>query len=292
MDFVCEDLPQYGLPLVPPTAPDYPALLNDIQRRLGQMVNAADQPTSAILLNKSARSIASLTVVWRFETAGGRSFRHAYSMLSKPALLLPFSELPQSLKIRAYWDTILSGSKRYLAESGIAGFNTDVRPPASDEQWSEDGGGGVGSVSGWGTWNGAHTPAGDPVERIVLVLDGVFFQDGGFVGPNREKLFEQTVTDAQAHQLIGRIARDGHNKGTDPAQILAQIEKTTGPAPQSPGPIGPNPTVDDFRQWALEKLAFEFHIYRTLGKMTAERVVYTTMAWTDAVVPNFRRARM
>jgi len=285
MDFVCEDLPQYGLPLAPPTAPDYPALLDDIQR-LGQSVNAGDRPTSAILLNKSSQSIASLTVVWRFETAGGRSFRHAYGMLSKPALLLPFGESAPSLKIHAYCDTILSGSKRYLAESGIAGFNTDVRPPASDEQWPEDAGG-TGNVSGWETWSGARTPAGDPVERIVLVLDGVFFQDGGFVGPNREKLFEKTIGDAEAHPLVGKIARDGHNKGADPAQILAQIEKATGPEPESFDPVGPNPTVDDLRQWELQKIAYEFSHGRKV--LSAEQLVYATMLWTDAVVPNFRR---
>jgi len=30
----------------------------------------------------------------------------------------------------------------------------------------------------------------------------VFFLDGEFVGPNAERLFEQTVADAQAHLLI------------------------------------------------------------------------------------------
>src|SRR5690242_6622236 len=104
VNFLCEDLPRYGLVLVPPSAEDYNALLADIQRRVNEPAEGSppfpekfrphiipeDRPTSAILLNRSAKTIAGLQAVWRFETEAGRTFRRSRAMLSPHGLLLPF----------------------------------------------------------------------------------------------------------------------------------------------------------------------------------------------------------
>lgn len=300
MDFFCEDLPQHGLVLVPSASPDYAPLLADIQRRLHQPVDGSppipeqfrpriseqDRPTSAILLNQNRKAVAALRVLWRFETITGRSYRHSQGMLSAQTLLLPFGMPENFLRLSRYWGIILPGSKRYLAESGMVGDNTDVRPPAPDERWPS--GGGVQSGRA-----GARMSGGEPVKQITLVLDGVFFLDGEFVGPNREKLFEQTVADAEAHILVARIARDGHNKGVGPPQILADIAKATGPAPERPsmppGLRSPDVTAEEFRQWALQQLAYQFANQRNVPQFTDERIVYMIMSWTETVLPHFRK---
>lgn len=51
------------------------------------------------------------------------------------------------------------------------------------------------------------------IRQVTLVLDGVFFLDDEFVGPDVEKMFEQTVADAEAHRIVARIAKDGHYRG-------------------------------------------------------------------------------
>jgi len=298
MEFQCEDLPQYGLSLVPSSSADYDALLSDIQQRLDHPVDGSppiperhrptiadsDRETSAILINRSKKAIAGLEVVWRYDAAAGGSYRHASEMLSGQGLLLPFGMSAKSLKLNGYWQVILPGSKRYLGGGKMVGDNTDVRPPGPDEKFQGGGfgGGGGGSSSGRG-----------PVRQVTLVLDGVFFADGEFVGPNREGLWERTVSDAQAHIEVAKIARNGHDNGVPPDQTLAAVAQLTGPAPEHlplpPGFRGTGASLEEYRQWALQKLAFQIAMSRRFPNYSDEREVYMLMGWTETVLPQFWR---
>jgi hypothetical protein len=302
MEFRCEDLPQYGLRLAGPSSPDYAAALADLRRHSDQPVSGSpprpeqfrthisqeDSSTSAILFNQSKKTIAALQVVWRFETITGHTPRHSRHLLSPQVLLLPFGNPPGSLKVLGYWHAILPGSKRYLSQSGMVGDNTDVRPPAPEERWP-----GKGGIFGIGRSGGMNLR--DPVTQITLSLDGVFFLDGEFVGPNREGLFEETVAVAEAHMLVGKIAREGHDSGRPAAQILAEIEKTTGPAPEefhgSPGALQNGAKPEEFRQWALQQLAEQFAQEREFPHYSDENQVIGIMGWTETVLPHFRKAR-
>ena len=93
--------------------------------------------------------------------------------------------------------------------------------------------------------------------------------------------------------LIAKIAREGHNNGVDPTQILVDIAKATGPAPETPpGPPGfrnPNVTAEDFNRWALQGLAYQFAMQRRVPQFTDERTVYVIISWTETVLPHFRQ---
>jgi len=299
VNFACEDLPRHGVVLVPPSAPEYDTLFAEIQRRANVPQDGSppfperirprivpdDRPTSAILLNGSLKSIVGLQAVWRFETETGRTFRHSRGMLSPKNILLPFHRRDESaMKLANYWQTIFPGSKRYIGESGLVGDNTDVRPPADDEKWRA---GIIGSGGGGGD-------SRDPIRQVTLVLDGVFFVDGEFVGPDDGKMFEQTVADAEAHRVLARIAQDGHHKGLSAAEILAEIEKTTGAAPGRP-PLPPNlgnqaATREDFRTAALQAIAYQFGMRRKIPQgSNDEQVVFAIISWNDVVLPSFRK---
>jgi hypothetical protein len=300
VNFQCQDLARYGVVLVPPGTEEYDRLLAEIQRRANAPLDGSpplperfrpriipeERPTSAILLNRSVKPIAGLQVVWRFETETGRTFRHSRGMLSSNTLLLPFRPQNESAtKLYTYWQTIFPGSKRYVAESGLVGDNTDVRPPADDEKWR----GGIGGGGGGGGGNSR-----DPIRQVTLVLDGVFFLDGEFVGPDGEKMFEQTVADAEAHRIVARIAQDGHYKGLSAADILSEIEKTTGVAPDRP-PMpanmrNPAASDEDFRAAALQAIAFELRMRRRLPQgSNDEQAVFAIISWNDVVLPKFRK---
>jgi hypothetical protein len=173
-------------------------LLADIQYRLDNPVTGSpqipetmrarisdeDREVSAILLNRSRNGIAAIQQVWTFEEVNGRQHSSSIGSGSNPSLLLPFGIAEKSLKLYGYWHVILPGSKRYLNANGEqAGDNSDVRPPAADEVWR---GGVVGARAG----RGRHQRS---IHRVTLTLDGVFFVDGGFAGPNRKHLWEQVV---------------------------------------------------------------------------------------------------
>lgn len=313
MDCLFEGLPRHGVVLVPPSSPDYDLLLADIQRRttgtqselpsamVKFMPKLSDSPreTSAVLLNKNEKTILGLQVDWVFETVGGRRYRHARQLISPRFLLLPFEWNDATRKRATYWQAILPSSKRYVGELGMVGVNSDVRPPAPEERINGGGGGGAagGKAGPWGP---------DPVKQITVSIDGVFFGDGEFVGPNKGRLFERTVAEAEARVIVARVAREGHKRGLSAEIIFANIEKVTGAAPAIHATfVGlpfrrPDATTDDFQKAALQQLAFQFARRRTMIALAKERnaplqsgsddrIIHQTMAWADLTVPNLRK---
>jgi len=108
-------------------------------------------------------------------------------------------------------------------------------------------------------------------------------------------MFEQTVSDAEAHRIVARIAKDGHYNGLSPAEILAQIEKVTGVAPDRP-PMPLNyrnaaATDEDFRTAALQAIAYQLGMRRRLPQAANdEQAVFAIISWDDVVLPNFRKS--
>jgi hypothetical protein len=97
--------------------------------------------------------------------------------------------MPRRRARTIYWQTVLPGSKRYLGGGQMIVDDSDVRPPQGDDVWK----GAV--VGGYGS-GGSHTQK--PAQRVTLAMDGVFFADGQFAGPNRGMLWEQVVSQAEA----------------------------------------------------------------------------------------------
>jgi hypothetical protein len=128
------------------------------------------------------------------------------------------------------------------------------------------------------------------MKEVTLTLDGVFFTDGGFVGPNRKGLWEQIVFSAEAHLRLTKIEREGHDNGVAPQKILAEIETVTGPAtdrPPAPPPPSGARTPETYAESALQRLAWQIGMSRK--GQGDERTVYTLMDWGDAHLPHFRK---
>ena len=279
MTFQCDDLRELGLILVPNTSPEYEPLLADIRQRIyGPRPELAGMPepvrkglsgrispdklsTSAILLNGSARSIAALALVWHYEEADGRTYTKSSGHIPGRSVLLPFAARPEFQAIHSYWHVILPGSKRYLAEDGIAGDNTDVRLPRPEEIWR---GGGI--FGGGGAGSGQPR---SPVKEVKLVLDGVFFTDGGFAGPDSYGMWAQITSEAAVRMDVASTAREGRNRGVSAGDILEEIETITGqPRLLSDGhkPVPPGPGADWRRQFHLQQHANEIaHQRRNVG---------------------------
>jgi hypothetical protein len=295
MEFRCEDLPQHGVVLIPPTSPEYDPLLADIQRRMDQPVAGSPPPlpepvrprispenrdTSAILLNRSPKPIALIQQVWTFEDAAGRpSGSRSIGSGWNPSVLLPFGLPEKTLALYGYWHVILPGSKRYLTASGTqAGDNSDVRPPVGDEVWS-------GGITGGGSRGGGRST---PVDKVTLTLDGVFFADGGFAGQNRKFLWEQVVHTAAAHTQVAAIARQGHYDGVPAGKILARIADLTGPVserPSLPSPRETNPDV--YLGNALGRIAWQLDSIRKHSGDDA--TVIMLLSWNDTRLPHFHK---
>jgi len=123
-----------------------------------------------------------------------------------------------------------------------------------------------------------------------LILDGAFFLDGEFAGPNEEGLWEKVVGEAEEFLRVARLAKQLHDQGTDPGRILAEIEKSTGPAP---GPGGPPPRFPSGRSpdcgRHMARMAMAGLIRWDRQQNGDERAVYTLLEWASAPMPNYRR---
>jgi hypothetical protein len=287
-----EDLPQHGVVLIPPSAPEFQGLVAEIRGRLDHPVAgsppalpharlAADQTPAAILVNQAPQGIASIFQVWTFAEPDGRTPTRSIGGGINSSVLLPFGLDDRLLKLYGYWHVILPGSKRIVTLDGdLQGDNSDVRPPAPDEMWT----GGI--MGGFGGGNRARS-----LENVTLTLDGVFFADGGFAGPNRGRLWEQTVFAAEASTEAATLARRLHDQGVPAARILDEIRTALGSPGDSPGPPPPprlgSWTSEQYRQWTREAVWQRIGMTRTHSG--DDRALYVVLGWQDARVPNFRK---
>jgi hypothetical protein len=286
MEYRCEDLPRYGVVLFPPSSPEYAALLADIQKRLAnpipgsapELFDVGDPSDPTMVLgNRSQTAIAAVSWIWKWEPETGRPRGVSVLAVGVPSVLAPFGLDERLRKLYGYWHVILPGSKRGIRGNNMFGDSTDVRPPQPDELWK----GGV-----MGSRGGPHRPPA-PLKSVTLTLDGVFFVDGGFAGPDTLHCFDLLTADVDAHLQAGKIARDGHNQGLSPAAIFAQIEAVTGPdrgpaPPPPPGGVGN--TIED----ALRNIASSIGLSRQRGS-DDDQIIYSLMSWTETPLPNFHR---
>jgi hypothetical protein len=267
-------------------------LLADIQKRIEKPV-AGSRPApppwsdpdapAMILRNNSQTGIAALAWIWKPQTADGRNAPSSISMIgSGPSVLAPFGLDERVRKLYAYWHVVLPGSKRLIRGGELLGDNTDVRPPHDDEIWK---GGGI------GFGGGGRARFRSPVTAVTLALDGIFFVDGGFAGPDTLHNFDRLTAEVNARMDVAKIARDGHNLGLVPAAIFEKIEAVTGPdrglAPPPPPPMHGPVDPAGLRRDNLQNLANQIGMMRQ--HQSDDRVIYTLMSWTETPLPNFRR---
>jgi hypothetical protein len=168
------------------------------------------------------------------------------------------------------------------ADGTLWGDNNDVWRPDSDVVWT-------GVVSGICGGSGGKRNLG-PIKKVTLILDGVFFDDGEFAGPNQSGLWEQIVLSAEAHMRLARIARQAHDGGSPPQEIFRQIEAVTGrltdrpPLPQLPG--GPRST-EMYRDSELQSVAWKVGMSRK--HEGDDRTIAMLLGWGDVPLAHFRK---
>ena len=196
---------------------------------------------------------------------------------------MPFGLDDLGMRRHAYWQTIFPNSKRLMTSGRLwFGDNMDVRPPATDELW-----GPCCSLSCKSNMDG--------LGAMKLTLDGVFFVDGGFVGPNRLGTWEHTVSASEAHLACATLAREARHKGAPLAEFFVQARTLTGqtkegrlappppPIPLESKPPDPETIRKDEYQWVGWKV---LRLRETLGD---DEAITHIEAWSDAPVPKFHK---
>lgn len=289
MAFVCEDLARYGVVLVPPSTAEYFDLLADIEQRLQNRPKGAppvedsaisrisehDTSGSAILLNKADVAIAAMAYKWEGTLTCIPG--------TNPSVLLPFGRDERGSKVDDYWNTIFPGSKRLMmCDGSVYGDNTDVRSPAADE---------LSRGGKW--WSSVGRADRDRPKPAKLTLDGVFFVDGGFAGPNHLGSWESTVSAAEAHLACAALAREARSKAMAAADFFEQLRAFTGYVGEQRMPIPPNsfadepPDLEAIRTYERQMVGQSVSSMRkSLGD---EAALARIEAWADARVPKFHK---
>jgi hypothetical protein len=275
MALLCHDLADHGIVLVAPHAPEYQDFLDDIEQRhqARPTENFTTANGSAILLNRANLSIIAIAYTWAFQNRHGRTiFRHVLPGRS-PSILLPFGLDDRVRKIRTFWNTIFPGSKRLMtSEGGWYGDNTDVRQPEDGELWP--GGFGTGVCS-----------ARMPDEPQSLTLDGVFFEDGGFVGPNRLGAWEHIVYAAEARLACAALAREARWQPAPANSFFDHVRELTGHTDQRPIPPPPSGPPDPESIHRYERQVVGYRIHAMRERAGDERTILTIDAWNNVPAP-------
>jgi hypothetical protein len=277
MAIVCEDLARYGVVLVPPATPEYFELLADIKLA----ISGRDTGRSAVLVNRAQVAIASTAFIWWFSGRNGRISPHSFLPGTSSSVILPFGLNGRIRKVYAFRNTIFPGSKRLMTCDGLSlGDNTDVRPPAEDEVWQ----------GGFVTMGPGSRPDSDDSQPVKLTLDGVFFVDGGFAGPNCLGAWEQTTFAAEASLTCAALAQRARREGMPPAEFFVQVQTQTGhmdermPIPLHPSFLEP-PDPELISTYQLQLVGSRvFNIRKRLGD---EAALAAIEGWADAPVPAF-----
>lgn len=286
---ICEDLAYCGVFLIPPGGPEYQALVADIEKRdsgrrfvheAGTFDITRDHQLAVALLNSANQAIASIAYFWHVRLPDDRVVSHGFQPGANPSILLPFGLTARSKRFHRYWNCIFPGSKRLIRfRGGMVGDNTDVRPPEPDE------------LSESTFWLGLGSPPRRGEQPIKFVLDGVFFEDGSFAGPNQLGSWEHTVAAAEMCRELGELARDAQTRKTGASEFFEQVRVLSGHSEGEGHPPPPPPSLagrgEILREHERRVAGSRIHEMRR--EMADELVMRQVAEWADIVFPPFRR---
>ncbi len=244
-----KDLPEHGLRIITPADPSFDGRLRALLKGQDGGGDAAEslKPFSVIIENTGRRKAVAYMLQWCFTKEGGQDdcYRHAYA--SPDALmegLPPGSEAAEerSFNIRPNRARLI----RFVSPDGSSQF----RLPVSREEAEQ-------------------IRAGASVDRDALLrrylaelakytdvtvsLDGVFFDDGTFVGPDTTGFFSVVKAEVDARRdLLNDIALGLTRLGKSKEEVFRHVEKVAG------GPdvaVGSDSTPTDFYNFYKKRYA-------------------------------------
>jgi hypothetical protein len=220
-----KDLQEYGLTVIKPSDPDFDRLASESLGGVPSDEIESLKPLSVFIKNTGNKIVVSYAIVWEGVEAGGK--RKAFKMFSanSEALTDPqefFDALPRT-NLDA---TIRPGRTRLISLLPL---------PLSVRSGGAGGFGGRNQDGQQGSTDGGATELRQRSSELLarytdltVTIDGVFFDDGTFVGPDDTGFFDRMKAQVEAKLELRRgIAEKlGHGKSKD--EIFKDIEAKAG----------------------------------------------------------------
>jgi hypothetical protein len=254
-----KDLRQHGLTIIAPTDPAfngrmtaYLSGMNDEQKRIVEVL----KPFSVFIKNSGKADIIGYTLKWELVRTDGRVVT-AFSSYIQPGLLMgegvPSDKvnsdnvgrrIRRNSLIFASWDTSI-GQATSGGGAGTLPPDTDVNQIRESLQ-NRNEEALINSVS----------KQLQQATSITVSIDGAFFEDGTFIGPDSSGFFDQVRAQVEAKEDIISDIQVRLGRGESPDQILKHLESAGSVfAAMNTNLGGDNTYAQHYNYWS--KLYFE-----------------------------------
>jgi len=232
-----KDLPQHNLRLIGPSDPSFDERLRtELKGESNEVVDTL-KPFSVFFENKGERPIVAYLIQWCFTTKDGSNQYYRKALLN-PQPLMDGENLSEELKRQS--GRIEPDSASFLSllsTDGSGMLRTEVSQKEAEEFRQ-------GKRLDQSSLLQRFSTQAARYAEITVSIDGAFFDDGTFVGPDISNFFAQTkaVIDAK-RDLLNEIAVGLSNPAMTRDSLYGHIQET---ATQSSEPIDSGSTPTDY----------------------------------------------
>jgi len=226
-----KDFPEHGISLIVPSDPSFGHLLSNRE------APSIQDPYSVLLKNTSTRSVAGYSLKWQCFDGSGETAsrnlsndRHLNRIVSW--VFLQGEESARQKAIDAADNIIKPSSIWFISSEGLA----------RRLDWSGD-------AETRRTTQQADTSEGATIEgcaSMTVIVDGVFFDNGAFIGPDTIGLFTRVKSELDARHELLRAIQNDLESGKKAEEVFKELERMRDAKPVR---LGELPTADQFRDF-------------------------------------------
>jgi len=232
-----KDLPQHGLSLISVTDPSFEMQLSAaLPKNIPDNSLDAFKYLSVFLKNSAQRPLVAYQLKWEMVSTNGRVSSY-YRTFADPLLLMENSNSNEQSAKRASGQTILPNSMRILSvvpissESGLGGLAISstgreeaesIKRAAQQRELAE-----VLSI---------YISKLKDIISVTVSIDGAFFDDGTFVGPDESDFFAQFKAHRDARYDLYKNVSAMYRSKELRSQLLSYLTKLTNEHISSPNP--------------------------------------------------------
>ena len=243
-----KDLPEYGLRIITPADPSFDGRARVLLKgRDGGDSTESLKPFSIIIENTGGRMAVAYMLQWCFTKEGGQNdcYRHGYT---SPGALM--EGLPPGYEAADDRSHNISPNRARLIRFVSPDGSSIFRLPVSREEAEQI--------------RAGASPDGESLRRrhlaelakytdVTVSLDGVFFDDGTFVGLDATGFFAIVKAEADArHDLLNEIALGLTQAGKSKEEVFRHVERIAeAPAPD----VGSDSAPTDFYNFYKKQYA-------------------------------------
>ncbi len=200
------DLSNFGVNFLVPGDPEFDAAAGRILLQRSGKVDPSLKAISVVIQNQSERRISGYAVLWTFTRQDGVNI-HKEMMVVEPASFTDGSRSKRhpnqssSATIPPDSDRLVSPSRIIQAETPwVEGGDSAIRQEAAE-----------------------FSSFMEQSTKVSVALDGVFFEDGSFVGPDETKFFETSVAAFDTVQGFNRQVLELASRHAGDDEILGRV---------------------------------------------------------------------